>query len=146
MIRRDGRSSIGGIAIRQRGSDMPYTLDNSPVPRITATLFTVAALLTSAGPAVAQGEDPKSVCLKADQVDHTKVLNDHQILFYMRGKQVWLNTLAGRCATLPIQDGFAWSSFFPEYCSNVETIRVIRTGEVCKLGEFTPYEETVNHS
>jgi hypothetical protein len=126
---------------------MPYTLDNRPVPRLTAALFTVASILVSATPAVAdQGEDPKSVCLRADEVDHTKVLNDHQILFYMRGKQVWLNTLAGRCATLPIQDGFAWSSFFPKYCSNVETIRVLRTGEVCKLGEFTPYEEPVNHS
>jgi hypothetical protein len=126
---------------------MPYTLHNSRVPLITATLFTVAALFVSAGPAVAGvGGDAKSVCLKADEVDHTQVLNDHQILFYMRGKQVWLNTLGGRCATLPIQDGFTWSSSFDEYCSNVETIRVIQTGEFCKLGEFTPYDKTVNHS
>jgi hypothetical protein len=126
---------------------MPYTLDNSLVPRIAATLFTAAALFASAGPALAEaGGDAKSICLKADEVDHTQVLNDHQILFYMRGKKVWLNTLDGRCATLPIQEGFAWSSFFPEYCANVETIRVIRTGEVCKLGEFTHYEKPVNHS
>ena len=126
---------------------MPYTRDNSLVPRIAATLFAAAALFASTGPAVADPDgDAKSICLKADEVDHTQVLNDRQILFYMRGKKVWLNTLAGRCATLPIQDGFAWSSSFDEYCANVETIRVIRTGESCKLGEFTPYEKPVTHS
>jgi hypothetical protein len=127
---------------------MPYTLDNSPVPRIAATLFTVAAAVTFlAAPAFAdQATETKSVCLQAEDVDHTHVLNDHQILFYMRGKKIWLNTLHGRCITLPFQEGFVWSSGFPEYCANAEAIRVVRSGEVCQLGEFTPYEQPVNHS
>jgi hypothetical protein len=124
---------------------MPYTLNNTLVPRTAATLFTLAAAAAFlAVPAFA--DETKSVCLQAYDLDHTQILNDHQILFYMRGKKVWLNTLQGRCATLPNQDGFVWSSAFPEYCANVETIRVVRTGEVCQLGQFTPYEKPVNHS
>jgi hypothetical protein len=127
---------------------MPYTLDNSPVPRIAAALFTLAATAAFlAAPASAdETPDTKAVCLRAHDVDHTHVLNDHQILFYMRGKKIWLNTLHGRCVTLPVQEGFAWSSSFPEYCANAETIRVVRTGELCQLGEFTPYEKPVSHS
>jgi hypothetical protein len=127
---------------------MPYTLDNSPVPRITATLFILAATVAFlAAPASAdQTTETKSVCLQAHDVDHTHVLNDHQILFYMRGKKIWLNTLQGRCVTLPFREGFAWESSFPEYCANAETIRVVQSGEVCRLGEFTPYETPVNHS
>jgi len=127
---------------------MPYTLDNTSVPRITAVLFTVAATVAFlAVPAFAdQATETKAVCLQAHDVDHTHVLNDHQILFYMRGKKIWLNTLNGRCVTLPFQEGFAWSSDFPEYCANAETIRVVQSGEVCQLGEFTPYEKPVNHS
>jgi hypothetical protein len=124
---------------------MPYTLNNTLVPRITASLFTLAAAAAFlAAPAFA--DETKSICLKAYDVDHTKVLSDRQILFYMHGKKVWLNTLQGRCISLPVQEGFVWSSAFPEYCANVETIRVVRSGEVCQLGEFTPYETPVNHS
>ena len=127
---------------------MSNTLDDSRVPRIRASLSPVAvALAFLAVPAFAdQANETKSVCLQADEVDHTHVLNDHQILFYMRGKKVWLNTLRARCITLPVQEGFVWSSAFPEYCANAESIRVVRSGEVCLLGEFTPYEKPVNGS
>ena len=44
------------------------------------------------------------------------------------------------------QDGFAWDSVIPRYCDNLEIIRVIRTGEVCQLGAFTPYEKAASPS
>jgi hypothetical protein len=122
---------------------MSYTSIDSFIPRIAASLFALAALSISAAPALA---DNKSVCIQADEVDHTRILNDHQILFFMHGKKVWLNTLQSRCITLPLREGFSWSSSFPEYCSNAETIRVVQTGEVCQLGAFTPYDGPVNHS
>jgi len=34
-----------------------------------------------------------------------------------------------------------WNSGIPKYCENVELIRVLRTGQVCQLGAFTPYEK-----
>jgi hypothetical protein len=123
---------------------MFYTSTNSFVPRMKTSVFALAAILASTVPALA--DQDRSICLRTEDVDHTQVLNDHQILFYMHGKKVWLNTLQARCITLPNQDGFVWSSAFPEFCGGAETIRVVRTGEVCQLGQFTPYEKPVNHS
>ena len=105
------------------------------------SLIALAALLmlTAAPAALALDENGKPVCLEINRIDHTEVLNDHQILFYMHGKKVWLNTLSNRCTTLTRQDGFVWDSSLPKYCENVELIHVLRTGQVCQLGAFTPY-------
>jgi hypothetical protein len=125
---------------------MTYTSIDSIIPRGKALLVALAAF-TVAAPALAQTEQAtKSVCLQADEVDHTKVLNDRQILFYMRGNKVWMNTLQGRCATLPIQDGFSMASDHSEFCANAQAIRVVRTGEFCALGDFTPYQKPVGPS
>ena len=124
---------------------MTNTSIDSVVPRGKAILVALAASLAFAGPAMAD-QPTKSVCIKADEVDHTKVLNDRQVLFYMRGKQVWLNTLKGRCSTLPIQDGFAMPSNYSEFCANAQTIRVLYSGQFCQLGEFTPYQAPVGPS
>ena len=107
------------------------------------SLIALATLLTLpfAPAALALDENGKPVCLEINRIDHTEVLNDHQILFYMNGKKVWLNTLSNRCTTLTRQDGFAWDSSIPKYCENVELIRVLRSGQVCQLGAFTPYEK-----
>jgi hypothetical protein len=123
---------------------MFYTSINSFVPRAKMIAFAVLAIVTSAAPALA--EQSSSSCLSAYDVSHTQVLNDHQVLFYMRNKKIWMNTLPARCVSLPVQEGFSFSSAFSEYCPNIETIRVVRTGEVCQLGGFTPYEKPVNHS
>ena len=70
----------------------------------------VALTLPAAPAALALDENGKPVCLEINRIDHTEVLNDHQILFYMYGKKVWLNTLTNRCTTLTRQDGFVWDS------------------------------------
>jgi hypothetical protein len=124
---------------------MTYTSLGSVIPRGKAILIALAASVALAGPALAD-QSTKSLCIKADEVDHTKVLNDRQILFYMRGKQVWLNTLKARCSTLPIQDGFSMPSNFSEFCANAQTIQVLFTGQFCQLGEFTPYQKPVGPS
>jgi hypothetical protein len=129
---------------------MPYTPETTLIPRAKATLFAlgVAALLAPL-PAVAQDAPSvaKPICLDAHRIDHTEVLNNHQILFYMVGKEkgskVWINNLAQRCPTLTRSDGFVWSDSegTPKYCDNLEIIRVIQSGETCLLGAFTPYEK-----
>jgi hypothetical protein len=127
---------------------MTYTSENSRVPRGRTILFAAAALAASAAalPAIAQpADDHKPVCLQINRIDHTEVLNDHQILFYLigkeRGHKVWINNLTNRCSTLDRTEGFAWESSIPEYCDNLEIIRVLRTGETCTIGAFTPYEK-----
>jgi hypothetical protein len=113
------------------------------------SLLTAAAVLAAlAAPvsAVAADTAGKPVCLDVNRIDHTEVLNSHQILFYMYGKKVWVNTLTSNCSTLTRQDGFVWESGIPKYCDNLEIIRVLRTGETCQLGAFTPYEKASNPS
>jgi hypothetical protein len=111
--------------------------------KIRLALAAAIASAALATPAVSYAQDVagKPVCLDVSRIDHTEVLNDHQILFFMNGRKVWINNLTTRCATLTRQDGWAWSSRIPQYCDNVETIRVLRTGEVCLLGAFTPYQK-----
>jgi len=124
---------------------MTYTSLDSVIPRGKTILIALAASAALAGPALAD-QATKSVCIKADEIDHTKVLNDRQILFYMRGKQVWLNTLKSHCSTLPIQEGFSMPSNYSEFCANAQSIRVLFSGQPCQLGEFTPYQTPVGPS
>ena len=85
-----------------------------------------------------------TVCISSYQIDHTQVVDDHTILFYMRGHKVWKNTLSNKCSTLKTSsEGFTYEPTNPgsdEICSNLVTIHVNDTHEVCLLGNFTPYE------
>jgi hypothetical protein len=126
---------------------MPYSLDGNFVARIKTGLLALATAGFLSTPVLAADtEATKPVCLDINRIDHTQVLNDHQILFYGYGKKVWLNTLKFPCTTLTPQEGFAWESSITKYCDNVEIIRVVRTGQVCQLGAFTPYEKATNPS
>jgi hypothetical protein len=110
------------------------------------TAFAALLALSAAPAALALDVAGKPVCLEVNRIDHTEVLNSNQILFYMYGKKIWLNTLNSPCTTLTRQEGFAWESGIPRYCDNLEIIRVIRTGQVCQLGAFTPYEKPARPS
>lgn len=108
--------------------------------RMAGMAILVCAAAQSAG--VARAEDKssgKNVCLWVNRIDHTQVLNDHQILFYEVGGKIWQSNLTVPCRTLTAQDGFSWQSGIPEICGNLEQIRVLRTGESCLLGAFVPY-------
>ena len=123
---------------------MTYTSINSVIPRGQTVLIALAAFAVAV-PALAQPET-KGVCLYANEIRNTQVLNNHQILFYMRGNKVWLNTLQSPCSTLPVEEGFSMLSDFSQFCANAQAIRVVKTGQVCMLGEFTPYKQTVGRS
>lgn len=115
--------------------------------RVTAAWMAVAAIsyFIMAVPAVLADEVKSSsdsqVCLDSRLIDHTQVLNDHQILFYMGGKEVWINNLPRSCRALRYDEGFVHATNYPQYCDNMETIRVRPTGQPCLLGKFTPYEK-----
>lgn len=80
------------------------------------------------------------VCLPTTQIDHTEILNDSAIIFYMKGGKPYLNTMAFPCPSLKIEDGFTFVADFSEICSNSQTIRVVRSGNFCELGQFSVYE------
>ena len=81
---------------------------------------------------------PNSVCLWTYQIDHTTVPDAKTILFHMRSGKIWKNTLQTRCPGL-LFNGFKYVTPIQQICSNAQTIQVLRTGEVCALGNFEPY-------
>jgi hypothetical protein len=127
---------------------MSYTFDTIQVPRAKALAIAAIAALScgvfAATPARAD-DAGSQICLQTFQIDHTEILNKNQILFYMNGKKIWVNTLPSPCS-MDNTDGFVWRSSIPQYCDNLETIKIIRTGQVCRLGKFTPYEKTAKPS
>jgi hypothetical protein len=108
---------------------------------VLATTLCLSGLLLAGAPARADSTTAKSndVCLDAGHVDHTAVVDDQTILFYMRGGKIWKNTLRQKCPSLKFEQGFSEDILSDEICSNRQMIRVLQTGASCSLGAFTPY-------
>jgi hypothetical protein len=64
--------------------------------RLIAPIATIAALSMSAGPAWSAGaDDGKPLnCMALMTIDHTEVVDNQNILFYMRNDDVYLNRLS----------------------------------------------------
>jgi hypothetical protein len=106
--------------------------------------MTAAAAITIAlvAPALADtgGAGPEkpggNVCLKTSMIDTTKVIDSRTLDFRMRDGTVWRNALVNQCPSLKFY-GFVYSTNYPEICGNMQSIRVLRSREVCMLGTFT---------
>src|ERR1700742_938476 len=105
-----------------------------------------AALLALAGcsddePAVANDSGPagNGVCLATAQIDHTDIVNDSAIVFFMKDGKAYMNTMRIPCSSLKMEDAFAYITDAAEVCSNSQTIRVKNSGNFCELGQFTPF-------
>lgn len=87
-----------------------------------------------------------AVCLQNYQIRETSVKDARTILFHMQDGSVWRNTLRNECP------GLKWYGFVyhlegtNEICSNMQSIQILRTHEVCLLGEFTPEKPAPQHS
>jgi hypothetical protein len=105
-----------------------------------------AALLALAGcsddaPVVANDSGPagNGVCLAAAQIDHTDIVNETAIVFFMKDGKAYMNTMRIPCSSLKMEDGFTYINDGAEVCSNSQTIRVKNSGNFCELGQFTPF-------
>jgi hypothetical protein len=92
-----------------------------------------AAIVT---PAAAAG-DPSQICLKTNWIDRTTVVNERKILFRMKDGRVYSSELRQPCLGLRF-NGFVYVTSFMEVCGGSQSIRVLNTGQVCTLGNFTP--------
>jgi len=59
------------------------------------------------------------------------------ILFTMRDGSQYRNKLLGPCPSL-VFDGYIWTILNPDntVCDDEQSLRVLRSGEVCMLGKF----------
>ena len=93
---------------------------------------------SDAAPA-AESAKPNNVCLWTYLIDHTTIKDRGKaILFHMRNGKNWENTLKVPCPGLNF-NGFAYITRNGSICSNMQAIYVLRTHEVCLLGDFEPY-------
>ena len=86
-------------------------------------------------------------CINLNQIDHTDVIDDDTILFFMRGREIYENDLPNKCPELRSQDKFMYRTSGWQLC-NVDTITVLndlgfgyRQGASCGLGKFAPISE-----
>lgn len=110
-------------------------------------LLVLTALLALAGCSTLQKNGSvenaaaRPVCLASYNIDHTDIPNDSTILFTMRDRTVWKNTLTSPCFGLRLDTrGFTYTATDPgsdTICSNLVTIRTNTDHNVCLLGEFT---------
>lgn len=93
-----------------------------------------------AGNTAAQNAEakPNRVCLWSHLIDHTTTLDPSTVVFHMRNGTMWKNTLRQPCPALMFH-GFSYLTQDGYICPNMQSIVVITTNEVCKLGAFEPY-------
>lgn len=86
-------------------------------------------------------------CVNLQAIDQTRVVNDSTILFYMVGKEVYVNRLPIPCRGLKRTDALGWATSLSSLCS-VDAISGLRwsgnrmyTAVRCGLGKFVPIDE-----
>jgi hypothetical protein len=92
-------------------------------------LVAVAALATPA----------QALCLSNRDIISTTPSNDgKQLTFKMRDGRVLVNHLQGVCSDLRF-NGFTWVlRGNNDICENMQTLKVIQSGQICILGKFDP--------
>ena len=106
-----------------------------------------AAFLMTGQAAVAQSARTP-ICLPTRNISQTSPSPDGTaITFRMTDGSVWRNDLRGRCPDMR-WDGFSWTTSDPmeRICENEQTLRLMRTGEVCALGKFTQLQPAGQHN
>jgi len=87
---------------------------------------------------------PPEQCVSLHRIDHTDVIDDQNIIFYMKGKDIYRNHLPYPCSGLRINDTFMYRTSLNQLC-NVDIITVLdnmgfgfQPRNSCGLGLFYP--------
>ena len=90
--------------------------------------------------------DSADRCVDLNSVDHTDIIDNGFILFYMRNKKIYLNALPQSCPGLKSADSFMYRVPVMRLC-NVDLITVLEhfggefyPGPTCGLGLFYPID------
>lgn len=99
----------------------------------TLLLAIGAAVLLAAAPASAARS---RICINADDIAGNYSPDANTIIFRMRDGTAWRNTLVTPCPGLRF-NGFIWKLHgVHEVCEGQQSLRVLRSGEICSLGKF----------
>jgi hypothetical protein len=117
-----------------------------PKTRVIAALG--VGLLLGSSPLVAADEgldeDTAERCIPLRSISSTRVVDDHNILFYMRGGDIYRNQLPHRCPGLRNERTFMYRTSLSQLC-DLDIITVLNDagfgftpGASCGLGRFYP--------
>jgi hypothetical protein len=100
-------------------------------------IFCLAAAAGITTPALA-------ICVSERDVVNTTPSNDGKLLaLHMRDGRVLVNHLQGVCSDLRF-NGFVWVlRGTNDICENMQTLRVLQSGQICVLGKFDPATKPV---
>jgi hypothetical protein len=111
------------------------------LPLLLALGSLAAGCSTLRQPGSIENANAAPVCLASYNIDHTTIPDDSTILFYMRDRTVWKNTLTQPCFGLKLDSrGYTYEPTDPgsdTICSNLVTIHTNTDHNVCLLGAFT---------
>ena len=109
---------------------------------IGAAILALAGCSDDAAPTDAQPAETagNGVCLPTAQIDHTEIVNESAIVFFMKDGKAYMNTMRIPCPSLKMEEGFLYETDVAEICSNSQTIRVKNSGNFCELGQFTSFQ------
>jgi len=103
--------------------------------KITKRAF--AGLLLS-GAVMATTPAFANICLNSRDIVSTNSKDGRILVFTMKDGRVLRNHLQGACPDLRF-NGFVWVLHGNnDICENMQTLRVLKSGEVCQLGKFDP--------
>ena len=108
----------------------------------------IEALEAEAAAAIADDIDRESErCISVSRIKETHIVDDNNILFYMRGNNVYLNELRWACRGLKRERQFSYSVRANRLCGT-DTITVLQgfgsslgPANSCGLGQFVPISE-----
>lgn len=79
----------------------------------------------------------KNTCVRTRDIESAASKDGKTLVFKMRGGRTLVNHLKGICPGLKF-DGFSWviRGGTDEVCENQQSLQVLRSGEICLLGNF----------
>lgn len=116
---------------------------------LATALGILSALSMTAGPAYSAGvTNPQEVnCLDLMRIDHTEVVDNQNILFYMLNGRIYLNKLLQPAPGLDRHDAFMYKTAIGQLC-RLDTVTVLErwgfgltAGGSSTLGKFMPVDE-----
>jgi hypothetical protein len=123
------------------------------MPVVLLFLTASAAAQDGDSEAAAREESDREAerCVRVSRIRRTKVIDDQNIAFYMRNRDVYINSLPRRCPQLANEDRFAYTARGGQLCST-DVITVLQqfagrleAGFTCRLGEYVPTDaETID--
>jgi hypothetical protein len=103
---------------------------------ISMKKFLIAAGLASIGLAGAAISPAQALCVSERDVVSTESKDGKNLIFRMRDGRTLVNHLKGTCNDLKF-NGFVWVLHGTnDICENVQSLRVLQSGQVCVLGRF----------